>query len=128
MTVDFALNRKDNDIVFPINSNGFATLFVIDGADRIRQNIDIALKTWLRHWFLDQRIGVPYLEVIFDKRTRPATRESILRAVILSVAGVRQILDFSLDTNPATRVLTVNFIADTTQGTVQGSTLLDKVR
>ena len=128
MTFDLALNRKDRDLVFSANANGFATLLPIDGADRILQKIVITLNMWLKDWFLDQRLGVPYVETIFVKQTRKSTIESIIRTQIMSVVGVRQILDFSLATDPATRLLTINFVADTVEGTVKGSATLDKSR
>lgn len=128
MTVDLALNRKDRDLVFETNANGFATLKFIDGADRILQKIVITLNMWLRDWFLDQSLGVPYLETIFPKQTRNSTRESIIRAQIMSVVGVRQILDFSLAVDPATRLMSINFVADTVEGVIKGSASLDKSR
>lgn len=128
MTVDLALNRKDQDIQFKVNANGFAELFLIDGADRILQKIRIALQMWYGEWFLDLTKGVPYLEVIFVKQTRQSTIESILRSKIMGVDGVRRILDFSFKPDAQTRRVTVDFVCETTEGRVIGSAVLDQAR
>lgn len=128
MTFDLALNRKDGDLVFNENSEGFATLWFINGADRIAQSIKIELQIWLGDWFLDQARGVPYLETVFLKQTRDSTRESILRSRIASVPGVRRINSLTMSNNAATRKLTVEFNCDTVEGLVSGSLTLDKVR
>lgn len=115
--IDFKLDPISRDMVFPSGPNG-ASLSFLDGAERVTQSVAIRLRTWLGEWFLDAEHGVPYVDDILGKGRRPELIEAILRAQILSVAGVRSIESFELSTDPHTRKLTVTFSATSDEGLV----------
>ncbi len=125
---DLALNRKDGDLVFNTNAQGFTELWFIDGRDRQAQKIKITLRMWLGEWFLDNTRGIPYLEVIFEKGTRLSTIENIVKSAILSVEDVEAITSFSMNVNNATRVLRIDYVCTTRLGLVKDSMTLDIMR
>ncbi len=111
--IDFALDTRTRDLVFPLTP--------LDGAARVAQAVGIRLRAWLGEWFLDTTYGVPYLERVLGKVSRPEIVEAVLRSQILGVAGVRSILSFSLQINPHTRKATASFEIDTAEGLAKGS-------
>jgi len=62
-------------------------------------------------WFLDTRVGVPYLAYVFVKRPDLLVIRQIFRKVILSVDGVKSIIDLTLKFDRAERRLTFSFKA-----------------
>lgn len=111
--IDFALHPLTRDLILPPK--------LLDGAARVAQAVGIRLRTWLGEWFLDTSHGVPYLEDVLGKTKSPELAEAILREQILSVAGVRSIINFSLTIDPQTRLATIRFEADSAEGLVRGS-------
>jgi hypothetical protein len=114
---DLALDRLTRDLVLPLRP--------ISGAEQVAQAIGIRLRCWLGEWFLDTTHGVPYLERILGKVSRPEIVEAVLRAQILGVAGVRSILSFTLSINLSTRLARVEFSADTAEGVAAGAVTLE---
>lgn len=51
---------------------------MVDGAERIAQQILISLRFWLGEWFLDTSQGVPYLEYILVKNPNERHIQQIL--------------------------------------------------
>lgn len=125
--MDFALNRKDHDMIFDTTANGLAAIKLVDGADAIAQKIKISLMFWLGEWYQDTTKGLPFLDVIFKKGTADEVIESIIRSRIVAVAGVQRVTDFSLE-RTKDRYLIVNWTALTAERPISGSTLLDTVR
>ena len=93
---------------------------VISGPEKVAQAIGIHLRTWLGEWFLDLDHGVPYLTNVLGKR-RPEMVEAVIRAHVLSVAGVLSISAFSLRIDPVTRLARVEFQAETDAGPANGT-------
>ena len=124
MSNDLALNRIDHDMVFhPVLDNKYSIWF-IDGADKVAQQIKINLLSFLGEWFLDNTYGVPYLEDILIKNPRMASVEVILRNHINSVPNVIRIDSFVLDWNRQTRSLAVEFTCETNLGPINESVKL----
>jgi hypothetical protein len=124
MSNDLALNRIDHDMVFhPVLDNKYSIWF-IDGADKVAQQIKINLLSFLGEWFLDNTYGVPYLEDILIKNPRMASVEVILRNHINSVPNVIRIDSFVLDWNRQTRSLAVEFTCETNLGPIKESVKL----
>lgn len=111
--IDFALDTRTRDLVFPIKP--------LDGAARVAQAVGIRLRTWLGEWFLDTTHGVPYLERVLGKVSRPEIVEAVLRSQILGVAGVKTIVSFSLQIDPNTRVARADFTVESAEGLASGS-------
>jgi hypothetical protein len=121
--IDFKLDPITRDMVFGASARG-ATFLPLDGAERVAQAIGIRLRAWLGEWFLDATHGVPYVDEILGKGRRPEMVEAVLRAQILSVAGVQSIQSFSLSLNAQARTARVDFAAVSAEGLASGTVAL----
>ena len=89
--MDLALHN--NDLSY---ANGDINLCANDTL-AIAQTISIRLKTLAGEWFMDSQIGLPYLsEILGHKRNDRFLRHAIV-PTIESVAGVREITNFSVE-------------------------------
>lgn len=95
-------------------------LQVTDGLDSIAQAIRCRLRTFFGEWFLDESVGVPYLQQIFGKVVDPEGIDAIFKREILSaVPNVRlEIIEYTLDLDATTRRLTLRFTVQCTDGIV----------
>jgi hypothetical protein len=100
---------QDNDLV--INS----------GATAIQQDIIQRLSFFAGEWFLDNTQGLPWYQQILVKNPDQSKVDAIFRNAILATPGVVSLSQYSFVPNFAARLLTVSFIAQTTQGTVNYS-------
>nr|DAV94409.1 MAG TPA: Protein of unknown function (DUF2634) [Caudoviricetes sp.] len=91
---------------------------MVDGAERIAQQILISLRFWLGEWFLDTSQGVPYLEYILVKNPNERHIQQILTEEILAVAGVQSVTDMTLDFDRPNRRLIVSYEAATKYGLI----------
>lgn len=112
---DLALDPITRDLVITSGSP-----IAINGPAEVAQAIGIRLRCFLGEWFLDTTHGVPYLERVLGKVPRPELVEAVLRAQVLSVAGVTGLEAFELRIDPRTRVAQVTFIATTKAGVARG--------
>jgi hypothetical protein len=95
-------------------------LQIVEGSDAIAQHIRIRLRTLLGEWFLDDRIGVPYIQRILIKNPGTNVVRRILRQVVEQTPGVVDVGAFTTDYDGATRRLSVSFNA-----TVDGDATLE---
>lgn len=114
MTYDLQLDHLTHDVL--LNPRG--DLQLLDGAERIRQQIEVTLLAFLGEWFLDTSFGVPYLEQITVKNPRMSQVQIILRSKVAAVPGVTRVRDVRLSANRALRTLTATITAETTEGLV----------
>ena len=106
---DLALDRNTLDLEVPIR--------IIGGLEAIAQRLWIRLNRISGSWFLDQRIGVPYLtQILGTKRASVPLISAILRRVILETPGISGVEDFRLDLGPD-RILKCSFNALARGGT-----------
>jgi hypothetical protein len=82
-------------------------LKLVDGADAVRQHLAQRLKTFLGEWFLDQRIGVPYLQQVLVKNPDPVVLDSVFKAEIIHTPGIVELLSFDLGIDAGARRLQV---------------------
>jgi len=83
---DLALDPATGDLVVPIT--------LITGVDAIVQNMRIRLKFFLGEWFLDQRLGMPYIEQIFVAAPDIPLIDAIFRKAVRSVPGIADVTVF----------------------------------
>jgi hypothetical protein len=111
----FDLELENGDIKL---ENGDALL--LSDAERVAQAIDVHLQTIRGEWFLDRTHGVPYFDEILGKSAADIdVLEAVIRSEILGVDGVNAILSWRASVNRATRVVSIEFAADTIYGPIE---------
>lgn len=104
---------SDNDLVV---TNGDISLVLLDAA--IRQDVQQTLQFLMGEWFLNNTLGIPYLQTILAKNPDLDLIQSILQNAVLDVNGVTDLVAFEFDYDSQTRSLSVTLQAKTTNGTV----------
>ena len=92
---NFDLDLTDGDLSF------------VTDLDAVRQDIEMALRTWLEETPYDLSAGVPYLQVIFVKGTNANSINFILRQIILDRENVTEILSLDSSVNRGLREITI---------------------
>ena len=82
-------------------------LSLVGGIDYIEQSWGIRLRTILGEWFLDQRIGIPYLQHILVKGPNWTLIRSIFRQATYSVSGIKEIDSLEMSLSGINRELDV---------------------
>ena len=111
--MDLKLGTKSHDLIIENYD-----LVLVDGIDLVRQAIKQRLLLVLEEWFLDDTIGVPWHQYIFQKGSDINRVKSILINTISGTEGVIKITSFELDYNNTNRSLSVNFQAETNEGII----------
>jgi hypothetical protein len=109
---DFALD-DDHDLAVENNN-----LVIIEGADEVGQRLKTNLKLFQGEWFLNQTIGVPYFQEIFRKGISPDRIAAFFKREILITPGVIQLLEYDQQIDAATRLLTISFKAQVSNGSI----------
>lgn len=91
---------------------------LIDGADRVAQQIKITLGFWKGEWFLDTRQGVPYIERILVKNPNSSHIRQVLQEQIASVDGVTRASVDSVLVDQQSRTAEVIYSAETDRGKI----------
>ena len=94
-------------------------LVLIEGREAIAQDVLVRLQFFQGEWVLDIRLGMPYFQKILGKKPRLAAVKSIFRDAILGTPGITAVNDLDLSYTGVTRVLSVSFTAETTDGSVE---------
>ena len=104
------------DFKIDIENGGTGDLVVVDGllvrvetADAVRQNLRQRLITFFGEWFLDKTLGVPYFEHVFKKQINASVLDAIFKNVIINTPGVTELLEFDIDVETSTRLMTLIF-------------------
>lgn len=97
-------------------------LKLVNGAERVRQQLLIKLKLWTGEWFLDTEFGTPYLKSVLGKQLTLSGVVAALRKSILEVENVSKIRDFTYQFDNEQRTFNVQFIAETSFGAIEVST------
>lgn len=90
----------------------------VDGAERVRQQLEFRLSLWRGEWFLDTAIGTPYQQEILGKALTVEGAIAAIKQEILKVEGVNTITDFTYDFSRKDRKLTINFECATDYGII----------
>ena len=114
---DIALDPITNDL----DIQGL-DLFIMQGADVVRQQLLLKLSLWTGSWFLDTEFGTPYLTDILGKQITLGGAIAAIKTSILEVDDVQTIDEFSYTFDRAQRKLVVNFTVSTPFGLVRIST------
>lgn len=104
-----------NDIA--LNARKRATL-ITDPAAAGAQKLSNKFRFFLGEWFLDQRLGVPYYQVVFVKNPDLGAIKQLFRKVIMGTAPFVDVPSLTVTLNAATRVLGFTFRAATDSGAI----------
>lgn len=107
---DIALDTASGDLAI---SGG--DLALTSGPDAVAQRLRLRLSTFLGEWFLDRRVGLPFLRDVLVKNPNRAVVEDLFRRAIASCPGVASLETFAL-TIRSDRTATVSFTGRTTAG------------
>lgn len=100
-------------------------LSIVSGADSVAQALSIRLQFFKAEWFLDTSVGIPFYTNIFVKNPNFTHIETLLKAEILSVENVRELLKFETEYIAAERKFVVNFEVNTTFGIITQTETLE---
>ena len=110
--MDLLLDRDSHDMVF---ING-ACPVTQEKRDIVAQRLKITLATFLGEWFLDEDLGVPYVQRIFGKQPDLKSVDVIFQTKILETFEVSSILSYYSTLDYSTRVFSVTFQVRCTNG------------
>mgnify|MGYP001560581996 CR=1 FL=1 len=96
-------------------------LVMVTGIDAIAQHLSMRLRMNRGEWFLDTALGVPLFDEVLVKNPNMGVIESIYRDIILETPGVLELKTISLEFDPATRSLEINFDVRTDLGRIVGA-------
>lgn len=102
-------------------------LQLTETTEAIQQHLAQRLRTFFAEWFLDRRIGIPYFEQVLIKSFNPEVLDTIFKNAILNTPGVLELIEFDIDLDNATRVMTLTFKANTLDGVIDFSEILGVV-
>lgn len=114
---DLALDPATGDLAIV----GFE-LFIVKGADAVRQQLDMKLSLWTGAWFLDTEFGTPYLDSVLGKQVSLNGAISALKKSILEVQDVDKITQFNFSFDRQQRKISVSFECSTPYGLIRTST------
>jgi hypothetical protein len=104
--------------MFDPNTNDvhFSSLQIAKGDDAIAQKLRQRLRMFLGEWFLDTRLGVPYLReaggIVFGvKGPNIPAINAVFRKVILSVPQITKIQSLSFTVDSRARTGKLDFVA-----------------
>lgn len=104
------LAQDDNGDILITNNR----MSLVDGQAEVRQRLIQNLRTFLEEWFLDVNLGLPYLQLIFQKGTPPNIIEDYFKNEIINTVGVTELKSFDpVNLLEATRELEVKFSVST---------------
>ena len=115
--IDLKLDILSHDLIISNND-----LVMVDGVERVRQQIAIKLKLWTGEWFLNTEFGTPYLTEILGKQISLSGAIAALKMAIMDVEGVDSITRFNYDFSRTNRSLSVSFDVSTEYGIVTYAT------
>lgn len=103
MRIGLAIDQTTNDLFF--RNDG--SLAVVVEAEAVGQHVRQRLKTFQGEWFLDNRVGVPWLDQIFARQYDPVLAEAVMKNSIMGTDGVVSIDTFSVSFSREMRRLNI---------------------
>lgn len=83
---------KDLKIDYSVTPARLAVpIVLVEGVDAIVQNMRRRIKFFLGEWFLDQRLGIPYIEQVFVAAPDIPMIDALFRKAIRSTPGVAEV-------------------------------------
>lgn len=111
------MDLKMSSTSFDILVEG-SDLQIVEGKDATVQYLKQVLAAFKGEWFLNTEFGIDYYGKVLIKNPDPNVLESEFKLAILDVPGVRNLIEFQLLVDPATREYEIDFTVDTDEGTI----------
>lgn len=92
--------------------------FLVDSPEAVAQIIGTRLWLWRGEWFLDNSVGMPWLQDILGVRTLRLAN-SIIRGYIANSPGVQQVVKYTSDLVSSSRKFTAEATVDTIFGQIR---------
>ncbi len=105
----WALDPATGDLALPIT--------LLFGADAVLQKIRSRFRFFKGEWFLDTRLGVPYLQIVLVKNPDLILINAIFSKVLATTPGVASVDSFTCLLDRPTRTLTCTFQITLSDGT-----------
>ena len=109
--LDLKLDSAEWDLYFEEGN-----LVLVSDADQTVQHIKQRLLTFYQEWFLDQSIGVPWLQQTLEKPASLSMVEVILQEVIRKSPEVRKLTSFVVRAGDSERTAKVTFTVQIDSG------------
>lgn len=106
-----AFNQSNGDLVF---TGGQLTL--VSGGEYVRQKIETRLRMFLAEWYLDRRLGFPWLERVLGQRNPPL--EPLLRDAISTILDVATVTAVRAEYDNPTRTYNLSYQVVTVEGEI----------
>jgi len=104
---DFAITPHGNSFIRERNGMRFTNNYLEFMAQKVRS----AISLFLGEWFLNRRIGIPYIPDSMEKIEQRPLLETALIVTISSTRGIKRLLSFDPSLDETTRVFRVRFVA-----------------
>jgi hypothetical protein len=91
-------------------------IVLTSGVESIRQAIQMRLRLIRGEISLDETLGIPYLEDVFLSLPDVATIRSLIRATIMGVEGIANIIKLNVFLDRPRRKIEIDFKASTADG------------
>ena len=118
--MDLKLDLTSGDIEVDEND-----VSIVDGADAIRQHLQIRFGFFLGEWFLDTDLGVPWFRDILIKKPSFVVVQEVLKKIVLDTPGVLQLIEFDFTFDNATREATLDFQCLSDSGVIDFSQVIE---
>lgn len=89
--------------------------FLVDSPATVAQAVLTALKLFQGEWFLDSNAGMPWNSQVLGYNTQPLY-DTAIKSKILSITGVKSIVQYSSSLDHSKRALSVSVNIDTVFG------------
>lgn len=96
----FALSLDDSH---DLHLDAGGNLATVEDSAAIAQRVEQHLKFWRGEWFIDRRVGVPWIEYVFVRPFDQGIAEAVLKDAVMGVPGVTEIVAFDVELQPERR-------------------------
>lgn len=90
-----------------IHTDATGNLVMVEGTEAIGQLVSERLMTYRGEWFLDQNVGVPWVQEVMVRPFDPVVADAVIKEAILGTLGVVQMLSFDMEIRDSRRELAV---------------------
>jgi len=109
---DFAITPHGNDFIRQRHGLRFTNTYLEYMAQKVRS----AISLFLGEWYLNKKLGIPYIPSSMEKIDHRPLLETALQVTISNVKGIKKLLSFNPSFDVRERCLKVRFMAQCENG------------